>query len=93
MPKSFGGAGDGTNPEQLFAAGWASCFVGAVRGVAGVKKVALNDLAVVAEVTLHHDTAAGEFQHRGHAGRDRRLTPREWQVGLERHLPLTTRFA
>ncbi|MGW4134426.1 hypothetical protein ACWEGT_40245, partial [Amycolatopsis japonica] len=28
VPKAFGGSGDGTNPEQLFAAGWASCFVG-----------------------------------------------------------------
>ncbi|MDX3192647.1 organic hydroperoxide resistance protein [Streptomyces sp. MN03-5084-2B] len=62
VPKAFGGAGDGTNPEQLFAAGWASCFVGAVRRVAGVKKVPLHDLAVVAEVTLHHDTEAGEFR-------------------------------
>ncbi|MEQ0565345.1 organic hydroperoxide resistance protein [Amycolatopsis sp. NEAU-NG30] len=62
VPKAFGGAGDGTNPEQLFAAGWASCFVGAVRRVAGAKKVPLNDLAVVAEVTLHHDTEAGEFK-------------------------------
>ncbi|QXV57671.1 organic hydroperoxide resistance protein [Amycolatopsis sp. TNS106] len=61
VPKAFGGSGDGTNPEQLFAAGWASCFVGAVRRVAGVKKVKLDDLAVVAEVTLHHDTETGEF--------------------------------
>lgn len=42
--------------------GGASCFVGAVRRVAGAKKVPLNDLAVVAEVTLHHDTEAGEFE-------------------------------
>ena len=60
-PVAMGGKGQGTNPEQLFAAGWASCFVGAVRRVAGVKKVKLEDLAVVAEVTLHHDTDAGEF--------------------------------
>jgi Ohr subfamily peroxiredoxin len=61
VPEAFGGAGGGTNPEQLFAAGWASCFVGAVRRVAGVKKIPLNDLAVVAEVTLHHDTDTSEF--------------------------------
>jgi Ohr subfamily peroxiredoxin len=61
-PRELGGSGDGTNPEQLFAAGWASCFVGAVRRVAGAKKVPLTDLAVVAEVTLHHDTEANEFE-------------------------------
>ncbi|WP_235783439.1 OsmC family protein [Amycolatopsis orientalis] len=64
IPKAFGGSGDGTNPGQLFAAGWASCFVGAVRRVAGVKKVKVDD--------------AGE--HRGHAGRDGRVRcpAREW---------------
>ncbi|WP_433288817.1 Ohr family peroxiredoxin [Pseudonocardia sp. CA-142604] len=62
VPKALGGAGGGTNPEQLFAAGWASCFVGAVRRVASGKKVALKDLAVIAEVTLHHDTNADEFR-------------------------------
>ena len=62
VPKELGGAGGGTNPEQLFAAGWASCFVGAVRRVAGAKKVRLDDLAVVAEVTLHHDTDANDFR-------------------------------
>ncbi|MEU5696230.1 Ohr family peroxiredoxin [Actinosynnema sp. NPDC020468] len=61
VPAALGGAGGGTNPEQLFAAGWASCFIGAVRRVAGEKKVRPTDLAVVAEVTLHHDTEAGEF--------------------------------
>ncbi|MCI2420590.1 organic hydroperoxide resistance protein [Saccharopolyspora sp. K220] len=62
VPKALGGAGGGTNPEQLFAAGWASCFVGAVRRVASRKKIALHDLAVIAEVTLHHDTDVDEFQ-------------------------------
>ena len=62
MPKELGGAGGATNPEQLFAAGWASCFVGAVRRVAAEKKVRPTDLAVVAEITLHHDTVASEFK-------------------------------
>ncbi|MGP4014602.1 organic hydroperoxide resistance protein [Saccharopolyspora sp. 5N708] len=61
IPKALGGAGAGTNPEQLFAAGWASCFAGAVKRVAAGKKVALHDLAVIAEVTLHHDIDADEF--------------------------------
>lgn len=35
LPKELGGAGTATNPEQLFAAGWAACFLGAVRIAAG----------------------------------------------------------
>ncbi|MFJ9844087.1 osmotically inducible protein OsmC [Kitasatospora sp. NPDC101155] len=30
IPKELGGAGDATNPEQLFAAGWAACYLGAL---------------------------------------------------------------
>jgi Ohr subfamily peroxiredoxin len=41
-PKELGGAGgDGTNPEQLFAAGYSACFLGALKFVAGREKVAL----------------------------------------------------
>jgi osmotically inducible protein OsmC len=32
-PKEMGGSGDGTNPEQLFAAGYAACFLSAIHGV------------------------------------------------------------
>ncbi|BBY06090.1 organic hydroperoxide resistance protein [Mycobacterium noviomagense] len=42
-PKPMGGSGDGTNPEQLFSAGYASCFLGALRLVAGRNKVTLPD--------------------------------------------------
>ena len=50
---SPGGPGAGTNPEQLFAAGWSACFIGAMGVVAGQLKVALPaDLAVDAEVDL-----------------------------------------
>ena len=50
---SPGGPGHGTNPEQLFAAGWSACFIGALRVVAGKKKVALPaDLFIDAEVDL-----------------------------------------
>ncbi|NNM63472.1 MAG: organic hydroperoxide resistance protein [Burkholderiales bacterium] len=38
-PKVMGGAGNGTNPEQLFAAGYSACFMGAMKHVAGMKKV------------------------------------------------------
>ncbi|WP_112308811.1 organic hydroperoxide resistance protein [Pseudogemmobacter bohemicus] len=41
-PKELGGAGGpGTNPEQLFAAGYAACFLGALKLVAGQQKVKL----------------------------------------------------
>jgi Ohr subfamily peroxiredoxin len=41
-PREMGGAGgEGTNPEQLFAAGYSACFLGALKFVAGREKVAL----------------------------------------------------
>jgi Ohr subfamily peroxiredoxin len=50
---SPGSAGTGTNPEQLFAAGWSACFIGAMGKAAGNMKVALPaDLSVDAEVDL-----------------------------------------
>jgi len=54
MPASLGGSGAaGTNPEQLFAAGYAACFLSAVRLVAGQRKVTIDDGAsVTAEVDI-----------------------------------------
>ncbi len=50
---SPGTSGSGTNPEQLFAAGWSACFIGAMGVVAAKLKVALPpDKAVDAEVDL-----------------------------------------
>ncbi|MFP8966192.1 organic hydroperoxide resistance protein [Pokkaliibacter sp. CJK22405] len=41
-PKELGGAGgEGTNPEQLFAAGYSACFIGAMKFVAGQDKIRL----------------------------------------------------
>lgn len=41
-PRELGGAGgDGTNPEQLFAAGYSACFIGALKAVAAKEKLAL----------------------------------------------------
>ncbi|WP_310389851.1 organic hydroperoxide resistance protein [Roseateles sp.] len=53
-PKELGGAGGpGTNPEQLFAAGYSACFIGAMKVVAGKMKIALPaDLSVTAEVGI-----------------------------------------
>ncbi|MBA3773511.1 MAG: organic hydroperoxide resistance protein [Ramlibacter sp.] len=48
-----GTAGNGTNPEQLFAAGYSACFIGAMKAVAGKMNATLPaDLAVDAEVDL-----------------------------------------
>jgi len=48
-----GGNGPGTNPEQLFAAGWSACFIGAMGRAARAAGVALPaDVAVDAEVDL-----------------------------------------
>src|SRR6185369_11802685 len=48
-----GGPGNGTNPEQLFAAGWSACFLGAIKHVAAKMKVRLPaDSAIDPEVDL-----------------------------------------
>ena len=53
MPAELGGSGGGTNPEQLFAAGWSACFLGAIGAVASKLKVALPaERTVDAEVDL-----------------------------------------
>ncbi|KRW95222.1 organic hydroperoxide resistance protein [Paracoccus sp. MKU1] len=54
MPRALGGSGGaGTNPEQLFAAGYAACFAGAVRMTARQRKIALPEtLAVTARVGI-----------------------------------------
>jgi osmotically inducible protein OsmC len=50
---SPGGPGTGTNPEQLFAAGWSACFIGALKVVAAKKKIPLTpDVAVDIEIDL-----------------------------------------
>jgi Ohr subfamily peroxiredoxin len=55
-----GGAGSGTNPEQLFAAGWSACFIGAIGHAARAKGVTLPPgLAVDAEVDL--GTSGNDF--------------------------------
>jgi Ohr subfamily peroxiredoxin len=57
---SPGSAGTGTNPEQLFAAGWSACFIGAMQLAAREIKLALpKDLAVDTEVDL--GTGAGGY--------------------------------
>ena len=47
VPKEMGGAGGGSNPEQLFASGYSACFLGAIRFVAGKEKLKIADDARV----------------------------------------------
>lgn len=61
IPKELGGAGGATNPEQLFAAGFAACFHSALQMVAGQEKKKLGDSSVGAKVGLG-PTDAGGFE-------------------------------
>lgn len=61
-PRELGGTGDGTNPEELFSAGYAACFLGALRLVARRSAVALDDATdVTVQVALGKDTSTDEF--------------------------------
>ncbi|BBY49175.1 putative organic hydroperoxide resistance protein/OsmC-like protein [Mycolicibacterium arabiense] len=51
-PTELGGGGNGTNPEQLFAVGYAACFHSALRLVARQEKADVSDSAVGARVSL-----------------------------------------
>ncbi|MFD7708960.1 organic hydroperoxide resistance protein [Streptomyces sp. NPDC059785] len=52
VPQSMGGNGEGTNPEQLFAAGYAACFASALGAVGRQAKVDVSDAAVTGEVSI-----------------------------------------
>jgi lipoyl-dependent peroxiredoxin len=54
MPKELGGGGgEGTNPEQLFAAGYSACFIGALRTVSARDKIVLpKDVAIDGSVGI-----------------------------------------
>ncbi|MFC4587664.1 organic hydroperoxide resistance protein [Sphaerisporangium corydalis] len=51
-PVSLGGSGEGTNPEQLFAAGYAACFASALTLIAHRRKHDVSQASVTAEVGL-----------------------------------------
>ena len=61
MPEQLGGPGGGTNPEQLFAAGYAACFHGALSLLAERENVAIPDAEVIAAVTFGRDPIDGLF--------------------------------
>ncbi|MFG2519009.1 organic hydroperoxide resistance protein [Streptomyces sp. NPDC048527] len=52
IPTEMGGSGQGTNPEQLFAAGYSACFASALGLVGRAAKVDISDAAVTAEVGI-----------------------------------------
>ncbi|MFH9296496.1 Ohr family peroxiredoxin [Streptomyces sp. NPDC017520] len=55
MPPALGGNGRGTNPEQLFAAGYAACFASAMAAVGREMRVDTKDASVTAEVSIGKD--------------------------------------
>ncbi|WP_404290694.1 organic hydroperoxide resistance protein [Glutamicibacter arilaitensis] len=58
-PVELGGSGTGTNPEQLFAAGYAACFHSALNVVARSRKVKIENSSVGGRVHLHSDGENG----------------------------------
>jgi osmotically inducible protein OsmC len=61
FPPALGGDGKGTNPEQLFAAGYAACFTSTLGVVGRQAKVATGDISVTAEVGIGKDPEDGGF--------------------------------
>ena len=55
FPPALGGNGKGTNPEQLFAAGYAACFASALGAVGRAAMVDTGEVSVTAEVSLNKD--------------------------------------
>jgi|SRR4051794_29155022 osmotically inducible protein OsmC len=58
-PKEMGGAGGATNPEQLFAAGYAACFHSALKLTSKQAGISISDSAVTAEVGIGPNGAGG----------------------------------
>jgi lipoyl-dependent peroxiredoxin len=59
LPAEMGGAGGATNPEQLFAVGYAACFEGALGVVARRAKAETGDAAIDSQVSLSPDGKGG----------------------------------
>ncbi|WP_286158789.1 organic hydroperoxide resistance protein [Bacillus sp. J37] len=58
-PKELGGNGAGTNPEQLFAAGFAACFEGAMGTVLRKRNIKAGGITIDSHVTLGNDSEEG----------------------------------
>ncbi|MCK8676983.1 organic hydroperoxide resistance protein [Streptomyces lichenis] len=61
FPKAMGGNDQGTNPEQLFAAGYAACFASALGLVARQEKADVSEVSITAEVSIGKDATDGGF--------------------------------
>ena len=61
FPPALGGNGEGTNPEQLFAAGWAACFTSTLGVVGREAEIATGAISVTAEIGIGKDAADGGF--------------------------------
>jgi Ohr subfamily peroxiredoxin len=59
LPAEMGGQGGGTNPEQLFAVGYAACFEGAIGAVARRQKLEAGDVSIDSKVSLHSNDSRG----------------------------------
>jgi lipoyl-dependent peroxiredoxin len=67
LPTALGGKGGATNPEQLFAAGYAACFEGALRLVARTRGIAISSASIEAEVDIGKDETSFGLAVRLHA--------------------------
>lgn len=67
LPPGLGGKGGATNPEQLFAAGYAACFEGALRLVARTRGIAISSAKIEAEVDIGKDETSFGLAVRLHA--------------------------
>jgi osmotically inducible protein OsmC len=59
LPPEMGGQGGGTNPEQLFAVGYAACFESAIGAVARRARVDTGDAVIASSVSLHPNDSKG----------------------------------
>lgn len=63
MPKELGGSGgSGTNPEQLFAAGYGACYESALSNIARKEGVTLHDVEINSNVMIGKDESDGGFR-------------------------------
>jgi Ohr subfamily peroxiredoxin len=59
LPQELGGTGGATNPEQLFAAGYAACFNSALRHVAAQRRLRIGETSITARVGIGPNEAGG----------------------------------
>ncbi len=59
IPVSMGGSGQGANPEELFAAGYAACYHSALQAIARAQKIEISDSTVGARVHIGPNTEGG----------------------------------